>query len=104
MSWYQRPWVRVLLGVAAVIGGLVAAASAWIGQCAAFGGTCPADPPPLLQDDVFGGVLVGLAMLTVGGILAVRPDRRGVATAAVVMILVVLPVAYAVARSAHQGF
>ena len=104
MRWYQRPWVRALLGVAAVFGGLVAAASAWVGQCAAFGGTCPADPPSLLQDDVFGGVLVGLAMLTAGGILAVRPDRRRLATATVAVIVVALPVAYAVAQAAHQGF
>ena len=51
---------RVLAGVVAIVFGLglVLVVSA-VGHCAAFGGRCPAEPPPLFEDDVFGSAALG---------------------------------------------
>ena len=52
--------LRVAGGVLAVLFGLglILVVSA-VGHCSAFGGTCPSDPPPLWDDDVFGTTFIG---------------------------------------------
>ena len=67
---------------------MIAAVSV-IGDCAAFGGRCPSQAPPLLEDDNFG-------MATIGGLLAVavpvwlkRPGWRRIGYA----LLIGLPAA-----------
>jgi hypothetical protein len=58
----RRPWMRLraLGGVTAVaVGlGLVLLVMA-LGHCSSFGGTCPSEPVPLLEDDVFGSAAAG---------------------------------------------
>ena len=58
----QRRWrlLRGFAGVAAVVFGLglVLLVSA-VGHCSAFGGRCPAEAPPLFEDDVFGSAAMG---------------------------------------------
>lgn len=50
----RRP-LAIATSVIAILWGLVLIiAAATLGGCSAFGGTCPRDPPPLLEDDVFG--------------------------------------------------
>lgn len=46
-----------------------------LGHCSAFGGRCPAEPEPLLENDVFGtvAVTIGIAVWIVG--LCLRPNR-----------------------------
>lgn len=71
--------MRVLGGSAGVAGGFgIALFTVALGHCSAFGGRCPADPQPLLQDDVFGGVAVGLFVGLLSAALALWPDRTGV--------------------------
>ncbi len=50
--------LRLLAVVTALIGIAVAALTIWIGDCSAFGGTCPREPGSLLEDDVFGSLVM----------------------------------------------
>lgn len=59
-------FLRLLAVVSALIGIAVAALTIWIGDCSAFGGRCPREPDPLLEDDVFGS-LVMCGLLIAGG-------------------------------------
>lgn len=86
--------LAALLGIGMIL------VAATVGQCSAFGGRCPADPPPWWEDDVFGMSAMGSA-LVVGPLLALRrgPGRWRVAVggaiaAAVVIGLVVRSVAH----------
>jgi hypothetical protein len=45
-----------------------------IGHCSAFGGRCPADPEPLMQNDVFGSVAATIA-IAVWVVALCRPGR-----------------------------
>ena len=47
-----------------------------VGSCSAFGGRCPSDPEPLLQDDVFGMASTGAAVALSGLVLVVPALRR----------------------------
>lgn len=86
--------------VAAVVGAGMILVGATVGHCSAFGGSCPADPPPLWEDDVFGMAATGAA-LVVGPLLALRRRSRrwptavgGAAAAALVVGLLVRSVAH----------
>jgi hypothetical protein len=59
-----------------------------LGHCSAFAGRCPADPVPLWEDDVFGGVGIAVAASVLAVAAAVRPDRRGLAIGAVAAVAV----------------
>lgn len=71
--------VRVLAvaatAVAVVVGVGMVLVAATVGHCSAFGGTCPADPPPLWDDDVFGMSAIG-GVLIAGPLLALRRGPR----------------------------
>jgi len=72
------------IAVAVVVGlGLILLAVT-LGDCSAFGGRCPADPPPLLEDDVFGMAAAGGALLVGVPVLLTAPSwrRLGIATVA----------------------
>ena len=77
--------------LAAIVGTGMILVAATLGQCSAFGGRCPADAPPLWDDDVFGVSAMGAALVT-GPLLALRrgPRRwRIAATGAVVAALLI---------------
>ena len=51
----RHPLTRGLVGVTALVVGLgLAALAMGVGHCSFAGGTCPAEPVPVWQDDVFG--------------------------------------------------
>jgi hypothetical protein len=98
----QRPLVvavRIAAAVAGVVlGGFLVLLGAVVGSCDAFGGTCPS--PPGLHGDVYGTIAAGLALAVAAPVVAWRPDRRGIATAAAVGFPVVIVGAYVLGRSA----
>ena len=55
--------------------GLVAVAAA-AGDCSMAGGSCPADPEPLLDDDTFRLAATGTFLAVAVPVLAWRPSRR----------------------------
>jgi len=59
-----------------VFGSALVALAAVFGDCAAFGGTCPADPAPLLDDDVFRFAAIGGAIAIGVPLFAFHPTRR----------------------------
>ncbi len=80
-----------MAGVASVVIGLGTIATfLLVGHCGAFGGTCP-NPTPLLDDPVFGAVLVGMGLVTVPIVLWRRRTLRdrliGLAVAVPVCLL-----------------
>jgi len=80
-----RRWRRGLkvatAAVAIAIGlGMVVVAMT-LGRCDAFGGTCPGDRPPLLEDDVFGTAAFGAALLVAVPVFVARPSVRRLLTA-----------------------
>jgi hypothetical protein len=101
----MRRLLRVASVVAVVLavawGLILIAVAATLGHCSAFGGRCPADPPPLWDDDTFGMSALGGALIA-GPLLALRHDRRrwwlAVAGAVVAALLIGL-----VVRSAAHG-
>lgn len=80
-------WVRWGIGVLAGLGGaMLTLAITALGHCSAFGGTCPAEPEPLLQNDVFGSVTATVALTVWVVSVCVRPSRRGVVTGLVIAL------------------
>ena len=77
ISWLTRhPLVRILVAVVVGTWGLGAAGlTVMVGDCAAFGGTCP-DPEPLWSNDVVGGAFAGVAAAVFAIALAGTPSRR----------------------------
>ena len=97
-----RP-LRVLLGACAVVLGVGnVTVAAVLGHCAAFGGTCPSTPPPLLEDDVFGSVALGGFIAVAIPIWLARPSARRLRAAVVAGSIVGLIVGL-LARSAATG-
>lgn len=74
-------WLRILIGAGAVVVGCSGVVlTLAVGHCSAFGGRCPAEPVPLLEDDVFGIVATIVAVTTAIVAVCTRPDRRGLLT------------------------
>lgn len=79
--------VRAVLAAVTAVGGFgVAALTLALGHCSSFGGRCPAEPVPLWENDVFGGVGIGVAVSVFAVIAAARPDRSGLTIGAVVAV------------------
>lgn len=74
--------------VVATVGFAIAVLTVAVGHCSAFGGRCPAEPQPLWENDVFGGVGSAVAVSVFAIAVAVRPSRRGVAIGSVVAVTV----------------
>ena len=51
-------FLRLLAAVSVLIGIAVAALTIWIGDCSAFGGACPRQRSSLVEDDVFGSLVM----------------------------------------------
>ncbi|HUP75438.1 MAG TPA: hypothetical protein VM282_20505 [Acidimicrobiales bacterium] len=58
-----------------------------LGRCDAFGGTCPADEPPLFDDDVFGLAAFGAFLIVAVPFFLHRPSTK--------RLLIALPVGVA---------
>ena len=92
-----------MLGAGAVLFGvLLILLVAAVGHCSAFGGRCPADPPPLFEDDVFGTAFMG-GLVAIGiPIWLARPGWRRLGRA----LAIAVPLAFLiglVARSSAAG-
>jgi len=79
--------------VAVTVGVALMAVAFTLGRCDAFGGRCPADSPPILDDDTFGIAAAGAAMAVGVPVLLYgagdRPRWRNAVVAAAVAGLVV---------------
>lgn len=99
----QHPATRTIAAISGVLMGaslvLVAAA---VGHCSFAGGRCPAPAVPWWEDDAFGTVAVGLAVLWAAPVLAWRPSRRGLRLAAV-GVVAALPLAWLFAEALRTG-
>lgn len=73
-----------------------------VGHCSAFGGRCPAEPLPLLEDDVFGKAFLGGLLAVAAPVWLARPGWRQVGRAFVIGIPVALLIGL-LARSAAAG-
>ena len=62
------------IAAAVIVGGVMTVVAFAFGRCDAFGGRCPADPPAIFDDDVFGIAAVGAA-LVVGVPVLLDGDR-----------------------------
>jgi len=101
------PLRRLLTGAAiaaAVLVGLVLVlASITLGRCDAFGGRCPADRPPLIEDDVFGFAAVGAALAVAVPVFLRRPSRQRLLRAVGYGALAALLVGLMARSSAYGG-
>jgi len=93
-------WLAIVGSVCVGLGMVFLAAT--VGSCSAFGGRCPAEPPPLYDDDVFGLAAMGTALVVGVPWFVSRPSKRrfvqALVAAAVAAVLVGLMV-----RSAAHG-
>jgi hypothetical protein len=87
----------VIIGLSMIVVAAVA------GSCDAFGGSCPAERPPLLEDDVFGMAAFGSALVVAVPLFLSRPSKRRLLVAIGVGLAVALIVGLAVSSSAAQG-
>lgn len=73
----ERTWavVRCLLAAASIVGGfgLIVLAVAF-GNCSAFGGTCPAEAPPLWDDDTLRFAAFGAALMVGPAVFLAKPS------------------------------
>lgn len=100
-----RPLVRMVLmgtiAVAVVIGLLLVLIAATLGRCDAFGGACPADRPPLWDDDVFGMASFGTALIVAVPVYLSRPSWRRLGWAVGIGAISALIVGLLVTTTAH---
>ena len=61
-----------------VLGAGIVLLAAAVGHCSAFGGRCPAEPPPLWDDDVFGTAAMGAALAVGLPATWINPSGYGV--------------------------
>jgi hypothetical protein len=100
----RHPVTRAVVALVGVVaGGATVMLTMAVGHCGFMGGLCPADPVPWWQDDVFGSAATGLALAAVTPLLAWRPNRRGLAFAAVAVVVVVMPVAWLLTEVLRTG-
>ena len=94
--------MRILAIAAAVVTGLgLILLAATLGSCGAFGGRCPADRPPLWDDDVFGMASFGTALIVAVPMFLHRPSWRRLGVAAGAGVAAGLIVGLLVADAAH---
>lgn len=74
-----------------------------VGSCDAFGGSCPAERPPLLEDDVFGMAAFGSALVVAVPLFLSRPSKQRLLVAVAVGLPVALFVGLVLSSSAAQG-
>lgn len=89
MERNKSSWIRAVIGSIAAFAG-VSLALAWtiVGHCSAMGGRCPAEPTPLLENDVFRLVALTIATTTLVVSLCLRPDWKGATAGAGVAVAI----------------
>jgi hypothetical protein len=98
----RRLLAGAAIGIAVSIGlGMIFIAMV-VGGCEAFGGTCPAERPTLLEDDVFGTAAFGAALVVAVPLFLSRPSKRRFVLALAVGLAAALFVGF-VARSSVSG-
>jgi hypothetical protein len=94
----DRIWlvVRVVLMAGSIlVGTAIVLIVVAVGDCAAFGGRCPAEAPPLLDDDTFRFAAIGAAIAVGPPVFLADPGLRrlwvaiGAAAAAAVVVGVI---------------
>jgi hypothetical protein len=97
---------RLVVGVAiagAVVFGLVLILAALtLGRCNAFGGRCPAERPPLFDDDVFGMAAFGTALVVAVPMFLSGPSKRRFVVAVGIGFVAAVAIGL-VARSSAYG-
>lgn len=76
----------VAIAGAVAVGSILVLIAFAIGDCSAFGGTCPSEPPPLFEDDTFGTAAAGAALAVGVPVFLRAPSRRRLVVAAAVAI------------------
>lgn len=76
----RRPlWFRVarvlLLAIATIVGVALMLLAFTVGDCSAFGGRCPSEPPPLIEDDTLRFAGLGAALVVGPWVFLSRPSR-----------------------------
>jgi hypothetical protein len=94
----RRLLAGVAIGGAVVFGLVLILAALTLGRCDAFGGRCPADRPPLFDDDVFGMAAFGTALVVAVPMFLSGPSKRRLVVAVAVGFIAALVVGL-VARS-----
>lgn len=81
--WWRLITILVILA-AVIVGVALILLAATLGSCSAFGGRCPADPSPLVEDDTFGLAATGAFLIAAVPTYVTRPSwrRLGLAIAA----------------------
>lgn len=78
-------WWRIVrgLGITAcvIVGAVLVLGSVALGDCSAFGGTCPSEPEPILDDDTFGGAFLGTTLAVAGTLFLLKPTVKGMGRA-----------------------
>jgi hypothetical protein len=98
----RRLLVVVAIGIAVVVGLALILLAATLGRCDAFGGRCPAERPPLFEDDVFGMAAFGTALVVVVPMFLSGPSKRRFVAAVGVGLVAALVVGL-VTRSVAYG-
>ena len=99
----QQIAAGVTIGVAVAVGlGMIFLAMV-VGSCDAFGGSCPAEQPSLLEDDVFGMAACGTALVVAVPIFLSHPSKRRFVVAIGVGLVAAFFVGMIVSAAAHAG-
>lgn len=86
---------------AILIGLMLILTAATLGRCDSFGGRCPSDRPSLWDDDVFGMVAFGTALIVIVPAYLHRPSWRRLGVAVAVGAVSALIVGLLVSNAAH---
>jgi hypothetical protein len=101
--WLWRALVAAAIGTSVIVGLSMITIAMVVGSCDAFGGTCPAERLPLLEDDVFGMAAFGSALVVAVPLFLSRPSKQRLLVAVAVGLPVALFVGLVLSSSAAQG-
>lgn len=91
------------IGVAVLVGTGMMLVAFTLGRCDAFGGRCPADAPPIFDDDTFGIAAAGAALAVGVSVLLTGDGDRPRWIPAIVTALVAGTLIGMAARSGAYG-
>ena len=97
----RRLLTSAAIGIAVSVGLLMILVTIALGGCNGFGGSCPAERPSLLEDDVFGTAAAGTVLVVGVPIFLSRPSKRRLVIALGVGLAAALFIGFAISSSAH---